>query len=979
MNSGVSVPGPLAELLHLSGADRPHSLSLPAIAPLDSAWVVASWHGHEALGPHGLAADAALVTQQWWVDLVSTDDALPLDAMLGQPATLWTRTATGERVARTGLVASAEQLGRDQAFTRYRLQLVPWTWLLAQGRHSRVFQDRSVLQIVETVLTDYAPHAVWQVADDVGPFLGAVPPRSYCVQYRETDAAFLGRLLAEEGLGLRMEACADASAGHRLVVFADSAQLPQELSAAIRGGIRFHRSDATEQADAVQAFGALRALGATSLTLLSHDYKTVAATTANVALGAGVGSGTGQRADGSSGYAAAGTDDRGASSDALALELYDPVGAYAFADRVAAQRVAELLAEAHDVHRQRWLGRGTVRSFAAGRWFALLGAPADRSAVPDEVLLTAVWHAGINPLPEGLATHARLPERMPGLAPATWHAVTERAAAVGYANAFLAVPRTLPWRPLLAAEVTLADQPAAIVPRLNPRPTAPGYQTAIVVGAQGETQPQGARELHCDALGRIRVRFHWQGARDGSDAAGASCIAGDSCWLRVAQRYAGPGVGTQFLPRIGQEVLIAFLDGDIDRPVVVGALYNGRGDDAQGNHAGGAAPAWHGARAADDRNAAAMLGVKSKEFGGSGHNRLVFDDSDGQLRLQLATTHAATELNLGYLIRQDDNRRGEARGEGFELRTDQWGAVRAERGLWISAYGAPATGTGVGRAAGGSEEAPAGEHVAATALLKQATKLGETLSGIAGTHLTPRVAAHEGTSGPAQSALIADQAPLKALLTSASTVVGGEAWDAAAADASERQPGSGTGRVPHTGDALLGLSAPAGIGLVAGQSLQWSMGETLTLASGGASNVATAGDLRVHAGQALGWLAGAVEDASEEAVAFSLVTAEGKLEFEAQHDQLKLQSRDGLKLVSANGEVELAAGKAVHLATSGGASVTIEGGNITVACPGSITVHAGKKSFVGGSSLERELVQFQEVCLDCLAKAALSGTPVVPL
>ena len=237
----------------------------------------------------------------------------------------------------------------------------------------------------------------------------------------------------------------------------------------------------------------------------------------------------------------------------------------------------------------------------------------------------------------------------------------------------------------------------------------------------------------------------------------------------------------------------------------------------------------------------------------------------------------------------------------------------------------------------------------------------------------PRVAAHEGTRGPAQSALIADQAPLRALLTSASTVVGGKAWDAAVADALERQPGSGAGRVPHTGDALLGVSAPAGIGLVAGQSLQWSMGETLTLASGGATNVATAGDLRVHAGQALGWLAGAVEGASEEDVALSLVTAEGKLEFEAQHDQAKLQSRDGLKLVSANAEIELAAGKVVHLATSSGASITIEGGNIAIACPGTITVHAGKKSFVGPAKLQSQLPQWTHSQLKGKRLMAFSG------
>ncbi|MEC5116029.1 type VI secretion system Vgr family protein, partial [Xanthomonas oryzae] len=154
------------------------------------------------------------------------------------------------------------------------------------------------------------------------------------------------------------------------------------------------------------------------------------------------------------------------------------------------------------------------------------------------------------------------------------------------------------------------------------------------------------------------------------------------------------------------------LEGDIDRPVVLGALYNGKGEagvpatpggssaeadtglyakagdgrpSAQGNLAGGHAPAWHGAGGGTDnhRNATALWGVQSKEWGGAGHSRLVFDDSDQQLRLQLATTQAATQLNLGHLIHQADNYRGSFRGEGFELRTDAWGAVRASSGLWL--------------------------------------------------------------------------------------------------------------------------------------------------------------------------------------------------------------------------------------------------------------------------------------------------------
>ncbi|RPE74785.1 uncharacterized protein DUF2345, partial [Vulcaniibacterium tengchongense] len=101
-----------------------------------------------------------------------------------------------------------------------------------------------------------------------------------------------------------------------------------------------------------------------------------------------------------------------------------------------------------------------------------------------------------------------------------------------------------------------------------------------------------------------------------------------------------------------------------------------------------------------------------------------------------------------------------------------------------------------------------------------------------------------------------------------------------------------------------------------------------------------------------------------EAAALSLVAAQGALEFEAQHDEARLQSREGLTLVSANAEVELAAGQAVRLATAGGASITIEGGHLVVSCPGRITVHAGRKSFVGPTQLSREMNAWPETRFD---------------
>ncbi|MEZ0473805.1 DUF2345 domain-containing protein, partial [Luteimonas salinilitoris] len=212
--------------------------------------------------------------------------------------------------------------------------------------------------------------------------------------------------------------------------------------------------------------------------------------------------------------------------------------------------------------------------------------------------------------------------------------------------------------------------------------------------------------------------------------------------------------------------------------------------------------------------------------------------------------------------------------------------------------------------------------------------------------------------------------------TGPGTTFPGERFVALRYEAAARKPDAAEGRVPHTGDALLGLAAPAGIGLVAGQSLTWAVGETLTLASGQASHLAVAGNLRLHTGQAIGVLAAATEGQAEE-TSLSLVAGEGELDLQAQNDQVKLQAKEQLKLVSANAELEMAAGKTLHLATAGGASLTIEDGNIVIACPGTIKVHAGKKSFLGPAQLSREMNSWPETKFDQrLQLVKRNGEPV---
>ncbi|SDG98893.1 DUF2345 domain-containing protein, partial [Janthinobacterium sp. YR213] len=147
--------------------------------------------------------------------------------------------------------------------------------------------------------------------------------------------------------------------------------------------------------------------------------------------------------------------------------------------------------------------------------------------------------------------------------------------------------------------------------------------------------------------------------------------------------------------------------------------------------------------------------------------------------------------------------------------------------------------------------------------------------------------------------------------------------------------------------------------LMSGQDTQWSSG----------------GQWRLHTGQAIGMLGGAVK-AGEGDAGVQLIAAQGIIDAQAQGDTLRLQARDEVSVISANAHVDWAAAKSIRLSTAGGANITIEGGNITIQCPGKITVFAGKKSFVGPTRLAYPLPRFsRSICKRCRLNAAESGSP----
>jgi type VI secretion system secreted protein VgrG len=864
------------------------------------------------------------------VSALSPRADLDIHAMLGRRLDLHTRLADGREHRRSGLVFNVRAAEADGGLARYRLVVKPWPALMAGSLRSRVWQDRPLIDIVESVFDAYAVYAAWRWADDIAAHLEAAPHagvRPYTVQFRETDLAFVTRLLAEAGIAWRIEPDDAAPVGHRLVLFADSARdssCPEDVtSASALGGlgIRFHRAGAVEAQDAIQAFAAQRRLPQATHTVLAWD-------------------GVGKRALGVEMPTAA----TYGGPHAPRLEGYEH--GTNFATLADVDRAARLLQEDEEARHKRWFGRGTVRTFGPGSTFALTGSPLDalEALGADDTqcrfLLTEVVHAGINNLPKALGAEVAR-EALPD-----WvdDELRRQAAEGGYANRFEAIRAHVPWRPV-------GDDDA----RLHPHPTAPGMLLATVVGPDGQDAPEPGREIHTDRLGRVRIRFHFQLQDQGPATTRASI------WVRVLRSFAGAGIGVQFTPRIGQEVLVDFLDGDIERPVVVATLYHGRGEggvpatpggraasadtavfdhgsdhrpSGQGNTTDGHGPAWHGAAEDAHGHAGALSGIKTREFGGTGHNQLVFDDSDAQLRVQLATTQHGTQLNLGHLVHQADNRRGSFRGEGFELRTDAAGAVRAGRGLLLTTYTL-------------QPGEPAGDNAAGLALAKQMLHLAEVMSGAADTHQTVRLAGVVGSVKAGQSALDPQAAPLKALQRVLGSMVDARDELQAAADTAERHP-AGDDRVPHTGEPVLAVTARAGLAIVAGQAVQLAAGEGITLASGEDMQWAVGGAARVHAGQAIGVLGGAVKPGEQAAgTGLTMIAAQGDVQMQAQSGRMQVAAKDQVVVQSANAHIDWAAAKKITLATAGGASVVIEGGNITVQCPGTLTVKAGMKSFAG--------------------------------
>jgi type VI secretion system secreted protein VgrG len=668
-------------LTALSGSPTQNNRLLVLHTPLGRDVLVAERADiEEAIGPNSpaepgradAATDAAPAGCRVTVHALAADTHIELKSLIGQPALLELLTPQSRTALRPfhGHITQAALLGSDGGLARYRLVIEPWLSFLAHRTDAYVFQSQTVIQIIEAVFADYQtqgklmPAWRWDLTD-----ASVYPERSLCIQYQETDLAFVQRLLLEEGLFCWMEHtgnAADASLGAHTLVIADhnnafqpGAQARVRYTQAIQSSPTLFKP---KPEDTLTRWSRRSAVHTSRLQLASLDYRSLSLREQS------------QTADAQfNASASAGSDDAQALPE---LGLSDIPGVYAYEDSAQGERLALRQMQALDAQREQVQGVGTLRSAAPGTTFTLEDHAEHNGSdeARDRFVILSVQHRARN----NLSAHHQAQvtsllgaigaindKPADGSQPAPAKLANETDTPI-YQCRLIAQRAAVPVRMVSSDAIGLPD------PRLHPRPTLQGVQTAIVVGTAG--QP-----MHTDRDHRIKVQFHWQRggnashrlshpAAGGDDSDNAPASDASGTWVRVAQSVAGANWGAVFTPRLGQEVLVQFVAGDVDRPVVVGVVYNGQGSaDAQGNQvAGGAASATGNAAAwfpgeknqgklQGHQHNAVLSGYKSQELSGSqsgtaGYNQLVFDDSAGAGRIELSSTSSATRFRVRVRI-----------------------------------------------------------------------------------------------------------------------------------------------------------------------------------------------------------------------------------------------------------------------------------------------------------------------------------------
>ena len=485
-------------------------------------------------------------------------DKVTFDKLLGQSITLSMAKADQSPRFFNGICNQVSQGTSDAEFTEFHLEVVPKFWLWTRRQQSRIFQHVNVKDILKKVLDGL--EVKYQLE-------GNYEKRDFCVQYRETDFAFASRLMEEEGIyyyfkhdnGNHQMVVADSPGGHDT--------LPSDSTITLR---KLPESVLTE--DIIFDWTKTQRITSGKTTLWDYRFEM-------------------PRKHLEAEEKIQPNAEFGQESHKLQvannneLEVYDWPGEYAKrfdgVDKGGGDQDAELQKVFQDNTRTTALrmeetaaggsqisGAGNCRQMVTGHTFTVKTLSNDTLTshldANGKYVLTRITHSATN---SGYRSGG---EGSPN-----------------YSNTFQCLPASIPFRPQ----------------RTTRKPTVSGTQTAHIVGPDGE-------EIFTDKYGRVKVQFHWD--REGK------YDADSSCWIRVAQVWAGKRWGASFWPRIGQEVIVDFLEGDPDQPIIVGSVYNKN-----------QMPPYLGEGLDDQhKNDNKVSGIKTNTTtGGDGFNEIRFDDN----------------------------------------------------------------------------------------------------------------------------------------------------------------------------------------------------------------------------------------------------------------------------------------------------------------------------------------------------------------
>ncbi len=421
------------------------------------------------------------------LDLLSEKGSIDFAQIIGKKVTITVTQADKTPRYFNGIVSHFAQSGADARFTRYRLQMVPWTWLLTRYADCKIFHNKTVQEILEQVFKDRG------LTDYQIKLNGNYSPMEYCVQYRETDFNFISRLMEQNGIFYFYQ----HENGSHTMVIADSPSAHEPCPGQETVGYNL-TSGGIDDEDVIHSWTIEQALRSGKYTLTDYNFKTPSANlVATEPSVIEVGSNSG-------------------------FELFDFPGEYA--TRGDGTAFAKIRMQEEEASHLAAKGSSTCRAFTSGYKFTLKDHYQDSMNV--SYVLSEVQHSA---------------------SVADTYAMSSGAGGEIYSNLFACIPETVPFRPA----------------RLTPKPFVQGPQTAVVVGKCDDSDGGGSgEEIWVDKYGRVIVLFPWDRPNK------------YSCWVRVSQDWAGQGWGSITIPRVGQEVLVSFLEGDPDRPIITGRVYN---------------------------------------------------------------------------------------------------------------------------------------------------------------------------------------------------------------------------------------------------------------------------------------------------------------------------------------------------------------------------------------------------------------------